>query len=108
MPAPRPPLALAALAIVMPAALHAQAADPAAQAIAAYDDGVIAVMKARLPLTGRIDRFTALVTRAYDMPAIAALVTGPKWAEASAPDRAAATAALTRHSAVSLARNFKR
>lgn len=81
-------------------------ADPAADRLQAYDDGVIAIMKAKLPLAQRVARFEGLVRAYYDMPTIAALVIGPSWSSTSSADRAAATAALTRHSAVSLARNF--
>lgn len=91
------------IAVVAPA--HAEPSDPAGR-IAAYDDGILAIMKAKLGFEARRDRFEALVREHYDMPAIAALVVGPKWASSSAADRNAAIAALTRHSAVSLARNF--
>lgn len=101
------PTRLAVFAAAVAIASPALAEDPAAARIAAYDDQVIAIMKARLPMPARIERFTGLVRTYYDMPAIAALVVGPAWAGTSAADRQAATAALTRHSAVSLARNFK-
>lgn len=97
-------LSLTVTAIAAPA--HAQAAvDPAAR-IAAYNDGIVGIMKAKLGLAARKDRFEALVREYYDMPVIAQLVVGPKWAGSSPADRASAAAALTRHSAVSLARNF--
>jgi phospholipid transport system substrate-binding protein len=95
------PLALLAI----PAAVQAQAADPAAT-MASYNDGVMAIMKARLPIDPRVARFERLVGDYYDMPGIAQLVVGPKWAGASAADKQAVIAALTHHSAVSLARNF--
>jgi phospholipid transport system substrate-binding protein len=94
-------LAFAAL----PAAVHAQAADPGAR-IGAYDDAVIAIMKQKLGLSARLDRFEALVRDYYDMPTIAQLVVGPKWATSSVADRAAVISALARHSALQLARNF--
>jgi phospholipid transport system substrate-binding protein len=98
----------AALALATPAAVQAQAGDPAVAKIQAYDDGVIAIMKAKLGSTAaRADRFEPLVKSYYDMPGIAALVVGPAWSSASASDKASAIAALTHHSAVSLARNFK-
>jgi phospholipid transport system substrate-binding protein len=81
-------------------------ADPAADRLQAYDDQVIAIMKAKLPLAARVTRFEGLVSSYYDMPTIASLVVGPAWASTSAADRNAAIAALTRHSAISLARNF--
>lgn len=97
-------LSFPVLAIAAPA--NAQSvAEPTAR-IAAYNDGIIAVMKARLGLAARKDRFEALVREYYDMPLIAQLVVGPKWTASSPADRASAVAALTRHSAVSLAKNF--
>jgi phospholipid transport system substrate-binding protein len=99
-------LPLAALiALSAPIAAQAGSADPAGRA-AAYDDAVIGVMKAKLGLAARAERFEPIVKAYYDMPTIAGLVAGPAWAGASATDKAAAIAALTRHSAVSLARNF--
>jgi phospholipid transport system substrate-binding protein len=85
----------------------AAAGDPADR-LGRYDDGVIAIMKGKLPLGTRIARFETLVNAYYDMPAIAALVVGPSWASTSPADRQAATTALAHHSAVTLARNFDR
>jgi phospholipid transport system substrate-binding protein len=95
---------LAAFAVA-PAAVYAQAADPAAT-MTAYNDEVIAIMKAKLPIDGRVTRFEKLVSGTYDMAGIAQLVVGPKWATATPADRKAAIDALTHHSAVQLARNF--
>ena len=95
------------IALAAPAAVPAQAGDPAATRIGAYDDAVNAVMKARLGLAARADRFEGIVRSYYDMPTIAGLVAGPAWASGSAAEKAAVVRALTRHSAVSLARNFK-
>ena len=97
---------LAALSLLAaPVAVYAQAADPAAT-MSSYNDGVVAIMKAKLPIDGRVSRFEKLVGDYYDMPGIAQLVVGPKWAAASAAEKKAAIDALTHHSAVSLARNF--
>ena len=96
--------ALVATLLVAAPALAAEVG-PAAR-LASYNDSVLAIMKAGLPLPARVTRFESLVKAHYDMPGIAALVVGPKWAAASPGDRAAAIAALTRHSAVSLAKNF--
>lgn len=94
------------LGTILVAPAHAEpAVDPAGR-IGAYDDGIVAIMKQKLGLEARKDRFETLVREYYDMPVIASLVVGPKWAGSSASDRSAAIAALTRHSAVSLARNF--
>lgn len=96
----------ALMTLAVPAVAQAEAGDPAAR-IGAYDDAVIGVMKAKLGTAARADRFEPIVKAYYDMPTIAGLVAGPAWASASAADKASAIAALTRHSAVSLARNFK-
>lgn len=96
------PLAMIALA----APVAAATGDPADR-LARYDDGVVAIMKAGLPTAARVERFAGLVRTYYDIPAVAALVVGPGWSTTSPADKAAAIAALTRHSAVTLARNFK-
>ncbi len=100
-------LSLAALLAGVPA-LAAEAPAAPVSRIAAYNDGVVAIMKAGLPLAARAARFETLVRSHYDMAGIAALVAGPKWAAAAPQDKRTAIAALTRHSAVSLARNFTR
>lgn len=99
------PIAIAATFAIAAPAAYAQAADPAAM-MERYNDGVVAIMQAKLPIEGRVSRFEKLVAEYYDMPAIASLVVGPKWTLATAAERKAVTEALTHHSAVSLARNF--
>src|SRR5262245_55469147 len=94
--------AVALALMTIPAVAQAEPADSAGR-IGAYNDAVIAIMKAKLPLPARADRFEAVVKAYYDMPGIAALVVGPGWAGASAAEKAEAVQALTRHSAVSLA-----
>ncbi len=93
-------------AALVASASPAIAATPQAR-IDAYDGAIVAIMKAKLPMAARVERFTAVVSQYYDMPAIAALVIGPGWSSAAAADRAALIQALTRHSAISLAKNFK-
>ena len=97
------PLAVLLL-MVAPAAAHAEG--DAAARIRSYDDAVIGVMKAGGTLPRRADAFEPIVREYYDMPAVAGLVVGPGWSAMSAADKASVTKALTRHSAVSLARNF--
>jgi phospholipid transport system substrate-binding protein len=99
------PIAAAALFAVAASGVHAQSVSPVAT-MEGYNDGVVAIMKAKLPIEARVARFEKLVADHYDMPAIASLVVGPKWTMASAAERKAVTEALTHHSAVSLARNF--
>jgi phospholipid transport system substrate-binding protein len=94
-----------ALLLAAPVTVQAQAADPATR-IATYNAAVVAIMKAGLAPPARTERFETLVAQHYDMAGIAALVVGPAWAAAPAADKASAVKALTRHSAVQLARNF--
>ena len=73
--------ALALALVAAPMAAQAQAGDPAAARISAYDDAVIGIMKAGgASVSARADKFEPVVKNYYDMPAIAALVVGPGWA----------------------------
>lgn len=100
-------LALAAIGMALaPVAIAAPTGGPTAR-IEAYDAAIVTILKQKLPMKARADQFQGLVNSYYDMPAIAARVIGPGWATNSAADRAAVTSALARHSAISLARNFK-
>ena len=98
-------IALAGFLSLAPGIVRAETPDLVGR-ITAYDDAVIAIMKSKGGLQARADRFEPLVREYYDMPAIAAIVVGPKWAAASSAERSAAIAALTRHSAITLARSF--
>lgn len=101
--------AIGGLALLFPAgAVDAAPPSSAAASAAAYDDAIVALMKQQAPLKARVDGFRAIVAAYYDMPGIAALVAGPAWTAAPAASRAALIAALTRHSAIALARNFAR
>ena len=100
-------LSMALALLGVPAAvMAADAGDPTSR-INAYDEAVIVIAKAKLPLSSRTDRFEAVVKSYYDMPTIAALVVGSTWASASSAEKTSAITALTRHSAISLAKNFK-
>lgn len=105
------PIALGFLLGLAPVyAVAAQAAEPAVQRIDAYDQAIVGVMKQgqALGLAGRAEKFQPIVADYYDTAAAAALVVGaPAWGKASAADRAALIAALTRHNAVSHATNYK-
>ena len=97
---------MAALVAVVSGSVQAQSAGPVAR-IAAYDKAINGIETGGGTLAARTARFVPVVSSFYDMPAITALVVGPAWAKASAADKASAIEALTHHSAVSLARNFK-
>lgn len=113
MPAPIRIMLAAALATA-PAAIHARSGDQPGDARAgdaaararSYNDAVLAVARTHLGLAARADAFGRVVRDWYDMPVIAQLVAGPAWSGWSAGERQSVIAALARHSAVSLARNF--
>lgn len=98
------PIAIFAAALLGSAA----SAGPAGARMEAYDAAVIGVMKQGLPIKGRADRFATIVQSYYDVPAIAQMVAGSAWNSASSADKAALTEALARHSATSLAQNFRK
>jgi phospholipid transport system substrate-binding protein len=102
-------ISIAALLAATPAIVAAQPSDPAASRIDAYNQAVVSVMKdgPKLGIKGRTDRFQTIVDDHYAIPAIAQVVVGqPSWGSTSQSDRTALIAALTHHSAVSLASNF--
>lgn len=102
-------LSIAAMLAAMPTIAAAQPSDPAAGRIDAYHQAVIAVMKdgPKLGMKGRTARFQPIVADFYSAAMMAQIVVGAKWAGLSQADRAAATAAMAKHTAVSLASNFE-
>jgi phospholipid transport system substrate-binding protein len=103
-------MSIAALLAAVPTIAASQSSDPAAGRIDAYNQAVIGVMKdgPKLGMKGRTTRFQTIVSQNYAMPMVAQIVIGAKWATLSQADRNTAIAALTKHSAVSLASNFDR
>jgi phospholipid transport system substrate-binding protein len=101
-------LSIAALLAAIPTIAAAQPSDPAASRIDAYNQAAIAVMKdgPKLGMKGRTARFQTIVGDFYAAGMMAQIVVGAKWASLSQADRSAATAAMAKHSAVSLASNF--
>lgn len=101
-------LPIAALMAATPAVAAAQPSDPAASRIEAYHQATIGVMKdgPKLGMKGRTARFQPIVADFYSAAMMAQIVVGMKWASLSPADRSAATAAMARHTAVSLASNF--
>jgi phospholipid transport system substrate-binding protein len=94
--------------MAIPTLAAAQASDPAASRIEAYNQAAMGVMKdgPKLGMKGRTARFETIVGDYYAAPMMAQIVVGAKWAGLSQADRNAATAAMAKHSAVSLASNF--
>ena len=103
-------ISIAAMLAAVPTIAASQPSDPAASRIDAYNQAVIGVMKdgPKLGMKGRTTRFQTIVGDYYSSAMVAQIVVGAKWATLSQADRNAATAALAKHSAVSLASNFDR
>lgn len=105
------PLAFAALlaASVAPAAIvQAQATDPGAATIDAFDNVLLEVMKQgkSLGVDGRYRRLEPAVQAAFDLPAMTRFAVGPKWTTLSAPEQASLVKAFTRLTVANYAKNF--
>jgi phospholipid transport system substrate-binding protein len=101
-----PAILLAALAA--PPALHAEAADPAAQVIDHFDQGLLSVMKQAKQLgpRGRFDRLQPLISQTFDLPAMTRFAVGTGWSGLSAADRQALVRAFSRMTVATYAHNF--
>lgn len=101
-----PCLGLAIAAIVAPAPLLAQAADPARATIQALDDGLIGIMKARGTQASRAATITPVIDRAFDLPLMTRLAVGPTWTSIAPADQQALVAAFRRMTIAQYASNF--
>ena len=104
-------LALAAIlaASLTPAAVvMAQASDPAAATIDAFDQALLETMKQAksLGVQGRYARLTPVVQQAFDLPTMTRFAVGPKWAALAAPEKAALIRSFSRLSVANYAKNF--
>ena len=102
------PVALAALVLAAPVAVHAQASDPAVPTVEALNDGLIAAMKQGRAggAQGRLGRIDPAIERAFDVGAMTRTAVGPAWTGFSGPDQAALTKAFGRFIAATYAKNF--
>jgi phospholipid transport system substrate-binding protein len=101
--------ALAAAAGLLAAApVWAASADPAAARVDAFDRALIEAMRGgtALGVKGRARKLGPAVETAFDLPTMTRFAVGPKWAEMSAAQREALTAAFSRLSVASYAHNF--
>jgi phospholipid transport system substrate-binding protein len=92
-----------------PAIASAQALEPAAQQIEAFDAALIRAMKAGAAGAGTEARYKALATAVdatFDIPVMTGFAVGPSWAGASADDKAALIAAFRKFTIASYAKNF--
>jgi len=91
-----------------PRAARAEASEPAAQQIEAFDAALIRTMKAGKDAgpQGRAKIMGPAVDAAFNIPVMTAFAVGPAWATASADDKAALTAAFRKYTIANYAKNF--
>ena len=101
-------LAAAIIGAAVPAVASAQASDPAAAQIEAFDNSLLTVMKQAksLGVQGRYRELEPVMARAFDLPTMTRFAVGPKWATTSAADQAALTRAFSRLAISFFAKNF--
>jgi len=99
---------LLAAMLVYPAAICAQAVDPAQIPVQALCDRLIANMKggASLGFSGRAQAIGPVVDRAFDIPLMTRLTIGPKWNSLSAADQKSLVNAIRRLTIAQYAANF--
>lgn len=105
----RPALLIPALLLAgVPAMVQAQAADPAAAQIDAFDSALLKVMKQGKALgpQGRYRELQPAVERAFDLAAMTRFAVGAKWTSASPQQQTALVNAFTRLTVASYAHNF--
>ena len=96
------------VSLVPASAVVAQAADPAAAQIDAFDASLLDTMKQAkaLGVDGRYRKLGPAVEQAFDLPMMTRFAVGPKWSTLSPADQAALTKAFTRLTVASYAHNF--
>lgn len=101
-------LALALALGATPAIVQAQASDPAAQRVAAFDDALLASMKAGKTESARarFEQLLPAVERTFDLATMTAYAVGPAWSGFSAGDKASLVREFGRLTAASYAHNF--
>jgi phospholipid transport system substrate-binding protein len=107
--APRLAAGLAALALAVAAnAFAAPPVDPAAARVDNFDHLLLDVMKegSALGVKGRAHKLEPAVEAIFDLPTMTRFAVGPKWAEMTAAQQSALTAAFTRLSVATYAHNF--
>lgn len=99
---------LFAMSLTCPAAVLAQAADPAQLPVQALCDRLIANMKGghSLGFSGRLAALDPVVDRAFDMPLMTRLTIGPQWNSLTPSDQTALVGAVRRLSLAQYAANF--
>ena len=101
-------LAFSLILASAPAAVLAQASDPAATRIDGFYDVLLDTMKQAksLGVEGRYRKLEPAVDRTLDIPAMTRFAVGPKWTSLSAAEQAELTKAFRRMSVATYAKNF--
>lgn len=102
--------AAAALALIVPPAMTAQAApaDPAAARVEVLCNGVLQAVKAagKAGVQVRARRLQPVIEQSFDLEIMAQFAIGPAWAKVTPAERTALLAALTRYTAARYAQEF--
>lgn len=94
--------------LAAPMAAIAQASDPAAQQIEAFDASLIDVMKTpkSAGAEGRYQKLEPVIARAFDLEAMARFAVGPTWTSLTPADQAGVLKAFRRMTIATYAHNF--
>jgi phospholipid transport system substrate-binding protein len=87
---------------------HAQAADPAAQQIHAFDDALVNMMKqgGKLGPRGRFEMFQPVIEKTFDVAAMTRFAVGSAWPTVPPDQQAELVRAFSRLTAATYAHNF--
>lgn len=100
--------ALALAALASPAAVHAQASDPAAATVQGFDDALLGAMRGGrgLGVQGRFDKLQPAADQAFDFATMTRVAVGPKWSAIAPAEQQQLVHAFGRFTAASFAKNF--
>lgn len=99
---------IALLVAGAPAAVCAQASDPAAAQIDKFDDALLGAMKnaQKLGPEGRYKQLEPVVSKVFNLPEMTRFAVGTAWSTLSPADQAALVRAFTRNTVATYAHNF--
>ena len=99
---------LALFLVGAPAAVQAQASDPAAAQVSRFDDALLEAMKNAKALgpQGRYRQLEPVISRTFNLPAMTRFAVGPTWSSLSPAEQTALTRAFTRNTVATYAHNF--
>lgn len=95
-----------ASAMLAPAAVQAQAADPAVETVRTLNGGLLGIMRAGGATAARARQIAPVIDRTFDIPLMTRLSVGPAWNTFSAPDQQALVAAFRAVTVAQYAKNF--